>query len=86
MFIEHVGVITAGTITGKIQTATDDQGTGVTDLATFTQVTTSTDNPSIQKKVIATKQNLGYIRYLGTIGTGPATVGCTMLGSLKTAS
>ena len=33
--VQHVGTITAGTVAGKFQTATDDQGTGVADLATF---------------------------------------------------
>ena len=86
VFLMHVGVVTAGNIVAKIQTASDDQGTGITDLATYTTVTTSNDNPFIEKKVVAAKQNLGYIRFLGTITTGPATVGCEMLGSLKTAA
>lgn len=86
VFTMHAGVVTAGNVVAKIQTATDDQGTGITDLATFTTLTTSNDNPFVEKKVVAAKQNLGYIRFLGTVTTGPAVVGCVMAGSLKTAS
>lgn len=84
IFTQHVGVVTAGSVAGKIQTATDDQGTGVADVATFaTTVTTSNDNPNVQKAVVDCRAILGYVRYLGTITTGPAVVGCTMLVSPK---
>ena len=84
--VQHVGTITAGTVAGKFQTATDDQGTGVADLATFTTVTTSTDAPNIQRAVVAASAIKGYVRYIGTIVTGPAQVSAVVLGALKTAS
>ena len=83
--IQSVGVVTAGTIVGKIQHASDGSGTGAEDLsgATFTSVGTSTDN-SVQKTVFRASGTLGYIRYVGTITTGPALVGATLLARLDT--
>lgn len=81
--IQSTGVVTAGTIAGKIQEATDGSGTGAADItgATFTSVGTSTDN-DVQKLVI--RNTAGYIRYVGTIGTGPALVGVSMLARKET--
>lgn len=81
--IQSTGVVTAGTIAGKIQEATDGSGTGAADItgATFTSVGTSTDN-DVQKLVI--RNTAGYIRYMGTIGTGPALVGVSMLARKET--
>lgn len=81
--IQSTGVVTAGTIVGKIQEATDGSGTGAADIsgATFTSVGTSTDN-DVQKLVI--RNTAGYIRYVGTITTGPALVGVAMLARKET--
>lgn len=80
--IQSTGVVTAGTIVGKIQEATDGSGTGAADItgAVFTSVGTSTDN-DVQKLVI--RNTAGYIRYVGTIATGPALVGVSMLARLE---
>ena len=84
-FIQSTGVVTAGTIVGKIQTATDGSGTGAADItgAAFTSVGTSTDN-DVQKIIINATQSTGYVRYVGTIGTGPALVGAVMVGRTDT--
>jgi hypothetical protein len=61
-----------GTVAGKIQTATDSGGTGAADVtgATFTSVTSSNDDASY---TIAVPKSAGpYIRYVGTVTTGPA--------------
>ena len=62
-----VGVVsgTTPTLDGKIQTSADGS-TGWTDIsgATFTQVT-ATD--SLTKIGFATRDTLGYVRYVGTI-------------------
>lgn len=83
--IQTVGVVTAGTIVGKIRHASDGSGTGAADLtgATFTSVGTSTDN-SVQKTVFKASETAGYIQYVGTITTGPALVGATLLARLDT--
>ncbi len=82
---QHVGVVTAGTIAGKLVHADDDSGTNVADItgATFTSVTTSTDNPNVQKCVVPVNGLKPYIGYVGTIGTGPAVVGVTFAGVKK---
>lgn len=80
MITQHVGAIT-GTLDGKLQQCDDDAGTGAADItgATFTQVTTSNDDPNIQKITIeAGSLTKAYIRYVGTIGTGPSVVGVQM--------
>jgi len=76
MFIQHVGART-GSIAGKIQDATDGSGTGVGDVtgATFTSVSADND---IQKIAVPAGAVRGWIRYVGTITTGPAQVGVSM--------
>lgn len=77
-----VGVVTDGQIVPLIQTASDDQGAGIATLAAndgaWTTVTTSND-PLVQTRTFRKNHSLGYIRFLGTITTGPAVVGVTML-------
>lgn len=82
--IQHVGVVTAGTIVGKLVHADDDSGTNVADItgATFTSVGTSTDN-SVQKIAVPVNGLKPYIGYVGTITTGPALVGASFLGTKK---
>lgn len=80
---QQVGVVTAGSITGKLQDS-DDNSTGWADVtgATFTAVTTSNDplTESITIHVNAVKR---YVRYVGTIVTGPALVGVSAVGATK---
>lgn len=84
MFIENVGVVTGGTIDGKIQTASDGSGTGAADVAgaTFTQATTSTDE-RVEKVVVPASKLNTHVRYVGTIVTGPAVVGVEMVARPK---
>ena len=82
MVTQVVGAIT-GTLDGKLQACQDSAGTGAADItgATFTQVTTSNDDPNVQKIWIeAGSMPAGkpYLRYIGTIGTGPSVVGVTL--------
>ena len=81
---QQVGVVTAGTIVGKLVHADDASGTNVADItgATFTSVGTATDN-SVQKIVVAVNGLKPFIGYVGTIATGPAVVGVTALGTKK---
>lgn len=79
-----VGVVTAGTLAGKIQHADDGSGTNAADItgATFSSVGTSTDLTSA-KLVVQLDGLKPYIRYVGTIATGPAVVGVTALATAK---
>lgn len=79
MVTQVVGTIT-GTLDGKLQECTLADGTDAADItgATFTQVTTSNDAPNVQKITIpAGSLTAGkpFLRYVGTIGTGPSVVG-----------
>lgn len=70
-----------GTLDGKIQDSAD----GSTDWqdvsgATFTQSTTTAD---VKKLVLNPKSVRRYIRYVGTIVTGPQNVAVTMAGVKK---
>lgn len=80
MVTQVVGVIT-GTLAGKLQQCDDAGGTGAADIsgATFTQVTTSNDNPNVQRiSVPAHALTKKFLRYVGTIGTGPSIVGVVL--------
>ena len=82
MITQVVGAIT-GTLDGKLQACSASDGTGAADItgATFTQVTTSNDDPNVQKIWIeagSMPADKPYLRYVGTIGTGPSVVGVTL--------
>ena len=70
MFVAIHG-LTTGTIAGKIQGATDSTGGGVADIAgaTFTSAT----GTGVTKCVIPATA-APYIRYVGTVTTGPAQI------------
>ena len=78
---QNIGAVT-GSITGKIQDSADGS-TGWADLtgATFTQVSSANNT---QRIVIDARATRGYIRYVGTIVTGPALVAVTGSGVPKT--
>lgn len=78
MITQHVGVVTAGSITGKLQECDDAAGTNAVDItgAVFTAVTTANDDPNIQKITVDSNSlSKNYLRYVGTIVTGPAILG-----------
>lgn len=85
VIVSNVGLIT-GTITPTIEDATDGSGTGAAAVTptegAFTQVTTSND-PLQEKRTIPAGSVRGWIRYVGTIVTGPALVGVTLLAHPK---
>lgn len=80
-FIEDVGTIT-GTLAGKIVTSANSNLSSSTDVGTFTARTTSNDNEVavLQVNCSALQQ---YVGYVGTIVTGPALIGVTVVGSKK---
>ncbi len=79
---QNIGAVT-GSITGRLQSATDANGTGAGDITgyTFTAVTTANNRQTIvvdPKKVVG-----GFLGYVGTIVTGPALVCVTTAGKRK---
>ena len=81
LFMQHAGVLAAGTLDGKIQTADDNSGTNSVDLVTYTQVTTSNDDPNLQTSVVPATALKAYVRYIGTVVTGAANVSSSMVYS-----
>ena len=82
--IMQVGVIT-GTLDGKFEMASDESHTGLADVpngAFTTQVTTSND-VATYKISFPVNGLLRYVRFKGTIVTGPAIVGVSVLGTKK---
>jgi hypothetical protein len=78
---QHIGAVT-GSITGAIEDATDGSGTGAAALtgAAFTVVSSANN---IQKLAINASQPRGWIRYVGTIVTGPALAAVSLRGRNK---
>lgn len=79
---QNIGAVT-GSITGKLQSASDANGTGAADItgATFTIVSSANNVQSIAvdpKKVVG-----GFLGYVGTVVTGPALVSITAAGKKK---
>lgn len=69
-----------GTLDGKIQDSADNSSFADVSGLTFTQSTTTAD---IQSMVVQSKQVRRYIKYVGTIVTGPQVVGVSMSGVKK---
>jgi len=79
---QQIGAVT-GSITGKLQSATDANGTGAADItgATFTAVSSANNTQTLAldpRKVVG-----GFLGYVGTIVTGPALVSVTVAGKKK---
>jgi hypothetical protein len=71
VIIQHHGLST-GTLDGKIQDSADNSTWADVTGATFTQETTTV---GIQKMSLDRKAVRRYIKYVGTVATGPAIVG-----------
>lgn len=69
-----------GTLDGKIQDSADNSSFADVAGLTFAQSTTTDD---IQSLVVQSKQVRRYIKYVGTIVTGPQVVGVSMTGVKK---
>lgn len=80
--VQQIGAVT-GSITGKLQSATDANGTGAADItgATYTLVNSANNSQAIvvnPKKVVG-----GFLGYVGTIVTGPALTSVVVVGQKK---
>ena len=82
--VQNVGIVDDGSITGKIQTGTLENGTDMADLtgAAFVAVTPAND-PNTQRIVIQANACKKYIRYVGTIVTGGALVSASIVATKK---
>lgn len=72
--------VSTGTLDGKIQDSADNSSFADVAGLTFAQSTTTAD---VQKLVVQSKQVRRYIKYVGTVVTGPQVVGVTMSGVKK---
>jgi hypothetical protein len=76
-----LGAVT-GTIAGKLQSASDINGTGAADITGATFGTTLTNTTT--KIVVDPKRVVGgFLGFVGTIGTGPSLVSVVASGKLK---
>lgn len=80
--VQTISAVT-GSIAGKIQTGASGGGGDAADLsgATFTSATSGSH--AVQSITIEANACNKYIRYLGTITTGPAVVGVVAIGKKK---
>lgn len=79
-----VGTVTAGNIAGAIYTALDTDGgsSAAVTGATFTTVTTAND-PKTESIMVQCNACGPYVKYVGTVTTGPADVSVTLTGCPK---
>lgn len=82
-FIQFIGAVT-GSIAGALQTADDGSGTNATTV-TFNEgaLTTVSSSNSIQKRSVNRSALNAYVKYTGTIVTGPVLAGVLMLSRTK---
>jgi hypothetical protein len=78
---QQIGAVT-GSITGKLQSATDANGTSAADITGYTFGTNTANSTSTiavdPKRVVG-----GFLGYVGTIVTGPSLVSVVAAGKLK---
>jgi hypothetical protein len=78
---QQLGAVT-GTIAGKLQSATDANGTGAADISGYT-FGTNTANSTSTIAVDPKKVAGGFLGYVGTIATGPSLVSVVASGKKK---
>jgi len=78
LVVQQLGAVT-GTIAGKLQSATDANGTGAADIAGYT-FPTNTANSTSKVVVDPKKVPGGFLGYVGTIATGPSLVSVVASG------
>lgn len=72
--------VSTGTLDGKIQDSANNSSFADVSGLAFTQETTTA---GIQKLVVQSKQVRRYIKYVGTVCTGPQVVSVSMVGVKK---
>jgi hypothetical protein len=74
----QVGALT-GSITWTIETATDGAGTGAAAIVPNEGAFAAGAANQVQKRTVGHSAHKGFLRVVGTIVTGPALVGASML-------
>lgn len=82
LVVQQIGAVT-GSITGKLQSATDANGTGAADITGYTYTIVNSANNSQTVVVDAKKVAGGFLGYVGTIVTGPALTCVVAVGQKK---
>jgi hypothetical protein len=83
LIVNQVGALT-GSITWTIEHATDGSGTGAAAITPNEGAYAAGAANQTQKRTISANACLGYVRCVGTIVTGPALVGASVLRRPKT--
>jgi hypothetical protein len=73
--------VSTGTLAGKIQDSADNSA--FADIVPAVSFAGETTTVGVQQVVVQSKQVRRFIRYLGTVGTGPQVVAVTMTGVKK---
>jgi hypothetical protein len=76
------GAVT-GSVTGKLQSATDVNGTGAADLTGYTFAAISTANQAAALTIPKTALTNRYLGFVGTVVTGPVLLAVVAVGSKK---
>lgn len=82
VFITQVGALT-GSITWTIEDATDSSGTGGAGITPIEGAFAAGAANQVQKRTLDAKATRGFVRLVGTIVTGPALVGASLLHQPK---
>lgn len=82
--LQLTGVVTAGTLTGKLVTGNQSNLSDASDVVGggFAAVGTTTDD-AVAHLVVQANQLKKYLGYVGTIATGPAWVGVAIVATKK---
>lgn len=80
--VQQIGAVT-GSITGKLQSASDANGTSAADISGYTYTAVSSANNSQTVVVDPKKVPGGFLGYVGTIVTGPALTCVVAIGQKK---
>ena len=78
VFVNQLGSVT-GTITWTIEEASDSGGTGGAGITPNEGAYAAGATNQIQKRTINASAGKGFVRCVGTIGTGPSLVGVSIL-------
>lgn len=79
---QQVGAVT-GSVAGKLQSASDANGTGAADITGATFTTVSSANSTQSQAVDPRKVVGGFLGYVGTVVTGPVLISIVAGGKKK---
>jgi hypothetical protein len=82
LITQQIGAVT-GSITGKLQSATDADGDGAADITGYTFTAVSSANNTQTLAIDPKRVAGGFLGYVGTIATGPVLVSVTAAGKKK---